>query len=207
MRGTANVVLAGRMFLFFEDSSGGIYVRMKAPVPADVAPGSQIEIEGFSNPGEFAPVVALATARLAGLGRRPLPLQVDNPAVLSMEAENRWAAIQGTIRGVTYFENDNLTLDMAVGGQPFAVRLLGESSPQALAGYIDSEAAIEGILSPMFDAWRHLQAFHLLAYGRRFIRIVKPAPPDPFAVPATAIPELWEFQSSGRPITGSRLPA
>ena len=172
---------------------------MKAPVPADVVPGSQVEIEGFSNPGEFAPVVALATARLAGPGRRPLPLQVDNPAILSMEAENRWAAIQGTIRGVTYFENENLTLDMTVGGQPFAVRLLGESSPQALAGWIDSEAAIEGILSPMFDAWRHLQAFHLLAYSRRFIRIVKPAPPDPFAVPVTAIPELWEFQSLRSP--------
>jgi signal transduction histidine kinase/ActR/RegA family two-component response regulator len=199
MRGTANVVLGRGMFLFFEDPTGGIYVRLKSPAPVQVVPGTQVEIEGFSNPGEFAPVVALATARALGAGRRFPALQVTNPAVLDVSFENRWASIRGVVRGITYFENENLTLEMAVAGQQFAVRLLGESNPEALSGWVDAEVAIEGILSPMFDAERHLQAFHLLAYGRRFVRVLQPAPRDPFAVPATSIPELWSFQSLQSP--------
>src|ERR1035441_5156763 len=67
---------------------------------ADIPPlraGQLVEVEGFSAPGDFAPVVASPRIRVLGEQAMPEPLRMDVDRLLSDPPDSRWVEAGGTV--------------------------------------------------------------------------------------------------------------
>jgi len=84
-----------RAGLFVHDPTGSIFVSGAQGVLNSLRPGSLIDLRGVSNPGEFAPIVALAQIQV--IGYSGLPASTDRPAfsrLLSAAEDSQWSRLR-----------------------------------------------------------------------------------------------------------------
>src|SRR5262249_25458256 len=98
--------------LFIQDATAGIYVS--PPYELEMQAGEQLEVEGVTDAGQFAPIVKPTHQRT--LGRAPLPLAqpVSFDALLSGRQESQWVEVEGLVRSARV-EFQQLSLGLAVG--------------------------------------------------------------------------------------------
>ena len=80
--------------LVVQDASDGIYVSAPAQ-PQQLHAGQLIEVEGFSGPGDFAPVIARPTFRVLGEQPMPEPLRMSMQQLFTGAADSQWVAVRG----------------------------------------------------------------------------------------------------------------
>jgi signal transduction histidine kinase/CheY-like chemotaxis protein len=199
VRGTVNLHNAKSQSLFLQDSTGGIYVTLRGSSLPPLSPGTQVEVEGVSNPGDFAPSIHHAIVRVLSPGGLFPALEISEPADLAVSDENRWARIHGVARKNTTIPNPGVQIDLEVRGRHFPIDVIGEPRSATDSQWIDAELEAEGILGALFDENRRLQGFHLMVPGREFVKVTRPAPGKPFAVAASSLEGLFGFSLEGVP--------
>lgn len=135
--------------LFLQDRSAGIYIK-PSPFADGIRLGDTIEVEGVTDPGQFAPCVV--PTKITKSGRDTLP----NPLPFTMLNEDaRWLDAQyvqawGVVSAVE--ANDNFTL-LTVYNAHGRVRLCipDPNLAQVLTGLIDSAISVHGVCVPKFD--------------------------------------------------------
>jgi hypothetical protein len=70
--------------MFVHDSSGGVYVSLRANRPENITPGSLIDVTGVSGSGGFAPIVDQAQVKV--IGHAPLPSNPHRVSLLRMHS-------------------------------------------------------------------------------------------------------------------------
>jgi signal transduction histidine kinase/CheY-like chemotaxis protein len=199
VRGTVNLHYLSSQNLFFQDPTGGIYVTlMKSSLPP-VSPGTQVELEGVSNPGDFAPTIHEGKMRVLSPGHLPPAVEISAPEDLSIADENRWARIRGIVRKIGTLPNPGLQIDLEASGRHFPIDIVNGSRSATDAQWIDAEVEIEGILGALFDENRRLQGFHMMVPTQEFVKVTRPAPSNPFAVAATSLQRLFGFSLEAVP--------
>ncbi len=157
--------------------------------------GMLVEVRGLTMPGGYAPVIAMQ--RVTYLGTAPLPEARE--ASLTMLLNGVYNCQRVTLRGVVqrmHLVNDpSSQLRMNVAGWE-GVFMANVLHPGALAHQQleDADVQITGVSMAYFNSRGELNAIHLECLDEKGVQVIRPAPPDPFAVPEAAALALQPFR-------------
>jgi len=171
------------------DSSQAVYAKFPAndwPVPPEV--GGRWEIEGVSDPGEFAPLVTVTNVRYLGTGSLPEPIRPTRDQLINGSLDSQYIELEGIVTSAT---TNQMTLFSTLGG---VILALPDHQAPPLKQYEDARVRIRGCLFPPFDYTSHQVDL------RRPITLVStsctvdaPPPLNPFDTPGKTIAELLAF--------------
>jgi len=180
----------GEMFLL--DSTGGVYVTLRALPSAPIHPGTLVEVEGVSGRGGYASQVDEAVARV--IGESHLPAQaplVTMEQLLSGAEDCKWVAIEGVVHSVEQF-GDIERIMVEMNGGPIA--LITPREPGAdYTRLIDATVRAHGNNAPTFNHHHQLTGTFLFLASLKNITVLKAAPPDPFALPVLPVDKILNF--------------
>jgi signal transduction histidine kinase len=190
IRGVVVCALPQQSAVVVQDSTRGIYVNNVGPeFGRQVQVGDLLEIQGVTDPGNFAPVVeALRITRL-GTAALPKPTQATWDQLINGSLDSQYVEIAGIVvaihsRGVTLLTRGG-KITVALHDIPSA----------ALSQYVEALVRIRGCL---FASWsgvtRQVRNDEVRFYNAQ-IAVEESAPADLFAVPAKRAAELLFFDS------------
>ncbi len=93
-------VETGRTRFFVQDGSAGLYVLNTSQRDLAIAPGTHVEIEGFTGPGVVAPVLVDPRVRPLGTAPPPPPRKTNVFRLVSGQDNSRRVVIDGVIRSI-----------------------------------------------------------------------------------------------------------
>ncbi len=180
---------------FVQDDTAGIYLQATNLPP--LTAGQLIEVEGVTGPGEYAPIVMPTQVRILGEGKLPAAKPVLVEQLVSGQEDSQFVEAVGIVRAVRFEEESkHYLIDIVTGGERFTAYMkeLPVSQPEEL---VDSIVKVQGVCSTLFNRQRQLFGFRLLVSRPAALVIEKPAPGNPFAIPAQTIESLLRFTPQG----------
>jgi diguanylate cyclase (GGDEF)-like protein len=178
--------------IFVHDASGGVFVSVPARPILSIKPGALVEITGVTNAGDYAPVVSSNQVRPVGQSSLPAnPPKVTLTQMLSGALDCQWVEVEGRVRSAHVGPN-NVVLGVAGdGGMLTAVTVRQQGVDYE--SLVDSLVRIDGNAAPLFNQRRQMVGVHLFFPTIGQVKVVQPAPRDPFAVPAVPVAQLFRF--------------
>ena len=171
---------------FIQDDTAGIYLQASTNTPL-LLPGQLVEIEGVSNPGEYAPVVLVKHLTILGMAPLPPPKPVTYEQLASGAEDSQFVEITGIVRSVRPMENIPFyTIEIASGGGRVTVCApkLPVAKPEAM---LDGTVRVSGVCSTQFNHQRQLFAIRLMVPRADDLKMEVPAADNPFAATARSI--------------------
>lgn len=176
--------------------SAGIWAGDDAVIAA-LRPGSEVEIDGVMDPGGFAPNIAPRRVRL--LGSKPLPPARMVPLGRLMDGaeDAQRVEVAGVVQRCAEARLGHWLLHVDTGlGQLLAhVPVRDAGDPARL---VDAEVRLLGVAESSRNWRAEYVCPRMLIAHPDDVLIDRPAPADPFAVPAVAITALATFSPDGR---------
>ena len=183
---------------FVQDATGGIYLFEPTNLPPLLV-GQEVEVEGVTGPGEYAPVIVPLSVKVLGQGGLPAAQPVSLQQLISGRADSQFVEFSDVVRSVR-FEKDTqyYLIDFVTGGERFTVyaKQLPVAQPQEL---VNSTVKVRGVCSTMFNHQRQLFGIRLLVPTADGLVIEKPAPGNPYDLPVQMINSLLQFTPEGAP--------
>jgi len=192
----------GHRALFVADKTGDVFV---APGFAPLLPlhaGSLVEVTGDTDPGGFSPIVSHSSIRILP-GTQPLPRadEVTVSQLLGGGKDSEWISLKGVVRSV---ELDGMHVVLTIATSDGTLSATTDKEDGAnYSALVDSEIVIQGINAPLVNARRQLTGVRLLFPGMKTISITRPAPVDPFSLPAVPLSSLLQY--SPQPVSTHRI--
>jgi hypothetical protein len=153
--------------------------------------GELVEVEGLTDPGDFAPQLhALKITRL-GIAEFPPPVRPTWDQLISGSLDTQLVEIQGIVTSV---RAAGITLLTHGGKIELGLFGIGDgTNGVALKRYEDSLIRVRGCLFASWDPSTHrVRVGEVNIYAPSFT-VVEPAPDDVFAVPVKRVTELLLF--------------
>jgi signal transduction histidine kinase len=176
------------------DSTAGIYLRGSPSLVSRIRHGDVVEIEGHSDPGEFAPFVRLTSLRKTGHETLPEPRTVSFEQLVTGRPDAQWVEVSGVVRSCDVMAGHKYKLELATGGGRLSVQI---NSPLPLENPIDAEVRLRGVCYYQVNNTRQVLS-PLLLVPREVPVIVQSAPPaDPYGEPVRSIGSLLQFAPQG----------
>jgi signal transduction histidine kinase/CheY-like chemotaxis protein len=181
-----------RPAFFFCDTTGCLFVMPAATPAFPLVPGQLVEVTGVSRPGDFAPIVGGASARVIAESHLPSEAPRVNLTRLKTGADDgQWVELEGVVRTVTkYF--DKAVLKLALDDGLIAAMAVVPPSFD-YDGLIDATVTIRGNVGPAYNSKRQLTGAHMMFPGMAAVRVEEPAPAHPFSTPVEPIGGLLVF--------------
>lgn len=183
--------------LFVNDETGSIWVNLPANTIASLPIGTLVDVTGVSSNGMFAPIIASPHVRI--IGRSHLPekaLRVNHSSLFSGLCDGQWVEVEGTVH--SYSEAGHtvtLHLEMPDGG--INVLMMREEGAN-YSSLVDARVHIRGNAGPVFSRVKfQMVGARLMAPGLSAVKVLEPAPSDPFNEPVTPVNSLmrWDHVS------------
>ncbi len=173
----AGVVTSSRPsgVVFIRDQQDGLRVEMSHPGPLE--PGDRVEVVGFVEVGEYAPVMHNALFRKVGRDPAPEGRAVDAERVLDGDYDAELITVEGTYVDHTE-RNDDEGLTMRAGNRVFeawAPRARGAPGLRALLRH-DSVLRLTGICVVEVDENRAPREFRVLVRSAADIAVLREPP-------------------------------
>lgn len=185
----------GREGFALQDETAGIYLRGPVALSATLQRGDLIEVEGVSDPGEFAPFVWLTSLRKIGTGKIPPPRPVSFEQLINGRADAQWVEVSGVVRNCEPIQSEKkYKLDLATGGGRLAVHIVGRVIPEKL---VDAEVRLAGVSFYQVNKNRQVISPLLVVPQGGPVVIETPAPFNPYAEPARPLDSLLQFAPQG----------
>jgi signal transduction histidine kinase len=188
--------------LVLADQTAGMYVLAPTNLFAAWRQGDLIEVEGVTDPGQFAPIVLARTARKLGTAPVPAPRMVTYQQLITGALDAQWVEIAGVVRRCIGPEPgaDIMRLEIAADGGIIPARLLVQREPQIQA---DAEVRVRALCFYQFNQKRQVTAPVLQVPRGVPVLVEKPAPGDPYAAPVCSAASLLQFSPDSS--TGHRI--
>ncbi len=181
-----------RPSFFVSDASGGIFIALSTLPAHPLRAGDLVEVEGFSGPGDFAPIVNGTTARKIGEASLPRTApRVSLSDLLTGSQDGQWVELEGVVRSVMH-SGQNVFLNLALTDGDIAATTLREEGVD-YESLVDSRILLRGNAGPVFNHRRQMTGAHLLFPGMSTLRIEEPAPARPFDSPVVPAASLLRF--------------
>jgi PAS domain S-box-containing protein len=179
-------------FFFIQDATGGLKVLL--PNDGSVAPpfvGAGIIVSGKVHAGEFVPALQ-ATAIVPGdnMALRDADTISWETAMTGGEYGN-WVELQAYVRSVSR-RKDECRLELTASGGEFTAAL----PPDVADEFTGAIVRVRGVCDALANDRRQLVGFRLLVPGSHDVRVVEPAPADPFATPVESIGNLMRYNAN-----------
>jgi PAS domain S-box-containing protein len=188
-------------YLFVQDRTGGVFVRKPGGTNLGLRVGQAVDLEGITRRGTFAPVVAEPTIRVQGKGRVPTALPLTAESLFSGSEEGNWVEVHGIVNSMVVATNKQwLELDVAVLGDSFKAHIPGFSKWDPLpTSLVDARVRLRGVAGTVFHQRRQTLGLELFVPSMESIKVVRPAPKDPFALTARPINRLLQWDTNTPP--------
>jgi len=182
---------AGRA-LILADETGGVYLLASDNQLSSFRRGDFLEVDGMSDPGQFAPIVKVTKARKAGTGKLPPPRDVTYQDLITGALDAQWVEITGVVRRrVDPPANSTLwRLYLAADGGVVSIR---GALPLAADVKEDAVVRVQAVCLYQFNLRRQLLTPVLQVTPESPISVVTPAPADPFSAPVRPATSLLQF--------------
>lgn len=223
LTGNLAIITAPRDALVLLDETDGIYVQVEQPVKKNLRLGDRLEIEGVTDPGDFAPIVRATRVALMGEGTLPAPRPTTIAELSAGGFDAAWVELEGIVRACVPTppelipvprtpvglaasasgENrgeESWMLTFNQGDDQLSVRISGRVSP---ADLVDARVRLRGVVFNVHNANRQFVRANLQLPSVAMIEVLAPPPPDPFALPLQHVGEVLRFSPTG--FTGHRV--
>ena len=191
------------------DESAGIYASrvpgMKRATDADSAGaswvlnvGEEVELEGVTSAGGYAPVAVVLRVSVLGRGT-PLPLRKVSIAHLSggHEDAQRIELERVVVQSVIEDANDDTrALRVCSGAGDYTLLWMKKEQWNDPSLVIDAEVVARGTVLTLFNSRLEQTGVRIAVPSSEDFTVVKP-PPDPFSVPKVEIGALRLFRPEG----------
>lgn len=195
VRGT--VLDSGGTGIDISDGATAVYVlgSRNPSAVSGLRPGDYVDVEGVTDPGEFAPIIMLTSLRKIGTKPVPPPRQVTFDELASGGMDAQWVEISGIVH---YCEpsakgSQKYRLEMEAGGGRLVARLNTAHLDEPL---VDAQIRLRGVCYYLFNKNRQLVSPMLSVPSEAPITIEMPAPGDGFFLPVRPIGSLMQFSTN-----------
>ena len=190
LRGVLTSGRPGHSGVVLQDSTWGVYVSDFVPAGSDVARiGDYWEIEGVTQPGDFAPVVSARRVTRLGSGRLPVPIYPTWDQLMSGSLDTQFVEIRGILVGV---QTNGIRLLLREGRINLGLNGL---NLETLKGYENTLVRLRGCLFPTWNAQTHQVNVGEMSLRDASMSVEALAPADPFASPVKSAAELLLFDA------------
>jgi signal transduction histidine kinase len=180
----------GTTGLVVQDRTAGIFIFQRKLDVSWARRGDLVEVEGVSDPGEFAPVIW--PDKITKLGTAPIP--EPRPATLdglaSGALDAQWVQVRGIVRACDQKRPYEFKLVLAIGGMRLPVQYFG---PTNALGFVDAEVRLTGICFYQFNRNGQILNPLLMVPGEHYLVLEKPAPDNPFTTPLRQVKNVLQF--------------
>ena len=176
---------------FLQDRGDAIYVDMD-PVQKHVHSGQWVELTGRTSPGGFAPEVLSSEIEVLGVTNLPTPAHVDLEDLANGRFDSHWVEMEGLVRRVDE-SSGHVTLSLMTPKGRFKVIIPGFENKPLPTNLIDALVSVQGACTSDLNVRRQLSGITLHVPSLEQIKILEPAPDDPFAVGTTRIDAVATF--------------
>ncbi len=195
LRGVITFYDTNLFMRFIQDDTAGIYFFPYSPTNEPVlAAGQSVELEGTTDPGEFAPVVHPSRITVLGAGTFPPAKPVSYEQLASGEQDSQFVEIQGIVHAVNFDPQTryySVEIETGCGRVTVLVAQLPVANMDLL---VDSTVRVRGVCATRFTLRRQLFNVRLLLPRPADLAMESPAPKNPFATtPLRPISQLLQF--------------
>ena len=181
--------------LFLQDDTSGISIVDPARTFAGKA-GQAVAVEGYSGMGAYAPILRQPRFQVLGSARMPLAKPVTLEQLKTGEEDSQRVEVPGVVRYVTV-ENGHLAVTISASGGLVRAFIPDFQTNRMPVHLVDAEVQGRGVCDTVVNKDRQWIGLRLLTAELADIRVTKPAPADPFALPAQSINQLFQFRAQG----------
>lgn len=179
--------------LFLQDGSDAIFAR--ASTSAALVPGDRVLVKGTMEPG-FRPIVVSSDITLLNHGSLPKPVPASFDELINSQYEWRLVTVRGVIRSADIDQTDpeeerETLLGIATDGGTIGA-YLDNYDENTLKGLLDAKVEITAAVGERFDGKMEKTAVLLRIQNLADIKVLKPAPADPWSLPITPSGEIMQ---------------
>ena len=190
LRGVVTYVDEAWGFLFLQDESG-ILVRL-GPENPKIRAGMAVEADGHSGSGDYAPILREARLRIVGETGLPKAEERGVLMLLTGREDSQRVEVRGVVRSV-HPESPHLAMRLETPQGALAVRIPWPADQKAPMNLIDAEVAVPGVCGSFDNSRRQLGGVGLWVNALAEIKILRPAPADPFSLKQEPVRDLLKF--------------
>lgn len=174
------------------DSTGGVYLLADTGLFSRFHRGDVLQVEGVTDPGEFAPIVKVTRANKVGTQGIPAPRSVTYYELLSGALDAQWVELNGVVRRCFSPEpgSDVGRILLAAQGGTVPIRFRGQPDPKVKE---DAELSVQAVCFYQFNQKRQVLTPVLSAPAGTSICVTRPAPSHPFDAPVRPVNSLLHF--------------
>ncbi len=194
---------SGRESMTIQDASGGIWVNIIEArdrgvwegdygVIDKIREGSEVEIEGQSDPGGYAPLILPTSVRILGKKSLPPPLVMQPGRFFSGSDDCQRVEVRAVVQGIVRTDQ-GVTLVMDANPGRFSAQVTRAVAPDPEA-LVDAEVRLRGIAATLFNTRGEVTGSRVLASTAGDLVVEKP-PPPPDAVPRVSLDRLLPFRA------------
>ncbi len=190
--------------LFIRDSTHGVYVDMRRQAELPLQFGDFIEVDGFTDPGGYAPSIAHPHVRFLRHGHLSSAPRYGLDHLLTGIEDCQWVEVEGIVRAakesesVTSYANqaasgrNTILVTLATGAGRFDV-IVRQAGNFDYSKLVDAQVIARGVSGPRFNERRQLIGVHMFADSFAQFRVVQRGIEDPFSLPVRPINSLMRF--------------
>ena len=190
LRGTVTCVLPERQAVILQDSTRGIYVVDESPSgAAQPQIGDDLEVEGFTDPSLFAPIVNAKRLTQMGAGQLPNPVQPSWDQLMTGSLDAQFVEVPGIVTAVQENSISLLTRDGVL-----EIELRGSNlKNDDFKRYEGHMIRVRGCLLALWDFQTHQVRAGATRIYAADILVDEAAPEDLFSTPGKTAAELRLF--------------
>jgi signal transduction histidine kinase len=178
--------------LILIDETGGIYVRSVQPILGRYNRGDVIEVEGVTDPGQFAPIILVSKARKIRTAPIPQPRPVTYHQLITGAMDAQWVELTGVVRRITPPETNSTTWRIQVASDGGIVSIRGQGALDAKVRE-DSVVRLQAICFYQFNQKRQVLTPVLQVPPGAKLEVIKPSPENLFESPVRPANSLLQF--------------
>jgi signal transduction histidine kinase len=188
IRGVVISTIQWNNSFILQDATHGVFVRgileAKPPQLGDI-----FEVEGVTDPGNFAPTVLAERVNWLGSGRMPEPVHPNRDQFINGSLDGQYVELQGIVTAV---ETNGVSL-LTLAGK-FKVELVDVRS-QNLTQFENTMVRIKGCFITSWDSQTKQIRIGQIRIFCGSINVDEPAPADLFSAPEKTAQELLLFDA------------
>jgi PAS domain S-box-containing protein len=176
---------------FLQDRGDAIYVDLD-PSQKNLQAGQWVELTGQTSPGGFAPEALSSGIEVLGVTNLPAPAQVDLEDLANGHFDSHWVEMEGLVQRVDELSG-HASLSLMTPKGRFRAIIPGFENKPLPTHLIDALVSVQGACTSELNARRQLSGITLHVPSLEQVKILEPAPADPFAIATTRIDAVATF--------------
>jgi len=200
IRGVVTCTLPQFGAVVVQDGPTGIYINNLKP-DTGVLPevGALVEVEGVTDPGDFAPRIRVSRITRLGTAELPAPVHPYWDQMINGSLDTEFVEIEGIVNGVVpVLESDVPYQHVTLRTHDGKINVLvfnanGDTNEVVLKSSENALIRMRGCLFASWDGTTHHVNVNEIRMYNPSVSIVEPAPSDIFADALKSIPDLLLF--------------